>query len=122
VVWAVLGWVRRNLFNQSPTIKYDPTTTVQTGQTVTGYIGATDPENDALTYTVTQPRNGKVTIDQATGKFTYTPNDIEYDGTQTDSFTVSVTDGQKVNLLSLFKPRTAETTIDVTVQPRRSAG
>ena len=40
VVWAVLGWVRRNLFNQSPTIKYDPTTTAQTGQTVTGYIGA----------------------------------------------------------------------------------
>ena len=92
VVWAVLGWVRRNLFNQSPTIKYDPTTTAQTGQTVTGYIGATDPENDALTYTVTQqPQNGKVTIDQATGKFTYTPNDINYDAAQTDSFIVSVT-------------------------------
>jgi hypothetical protein len=64
VIWAVLGWVRRNLFNQSPTITYNPTTTTQTGQTVTGNIGATDPEGDALTYTVTQqPQNGKVTID-----------------------------------------------------------
>jgi len=116
VVWAVLGWVRRNLFNQSPTIKYDPTTTAQTGQTVTGYIGATDPENDALTYTVTQqPQNGKVTIDQATGKFTYTPNDINYDAAQTDSFIVSVTDGKQTNLLGLFQPRSASTDVDITV-------
>jgi len=116
VVWAVLGWVRRNLFNQSPTIKYDPTTTAQTGQTVTGYIGATDPENDALTYTLTQqPQNGKVTIDQATGKFTYTPNDINYDAAQTDSFIVSVTDGKQTNLLGLFQPRSASTDVDITV-------
>ena len=54
VVWAVLGWVRRNLFNQAPTITHNPTTSLQTGQTVTGNIGATDPEGDALTYTVTQ--------------------------------------------------------------------
>jgi len=115
VIWAVLGWVRRNLFNQSPTITYNPTTTVQTGQTVTGNIGATDPEGDALTYKVTQqPQNGKVTIDQATGTFTYTPNDINYDAAQTDSFTVSVADG-KFNLLSLFSPHSAKTAIDVTV-------
>ena len=36
IAWAVLGWVRRNLFNQAPTITYNPTATVQTGQTVTG--------------------------------------------------------------------------------------
>jgi hypothetical protein len=118
VVWAVLGWVRRNLFNQSPTINYDPTTTVQTGQTVTGNIGATDPEGDPLTYTVTQaPTNGTLTIDQTTGKYSYTPNDIDYSGTQTDSFTVSATDG-KTNLLSLFgQPHSAQTTIGVTVHP-----
>lgn len=115
VIWAVLGWVRRNLFNQSPTIAYSPTTTVQTGQTVTGNIGATDPEGDALTYTVTQqPQNGTLTIDQATGNFTYTPNDINYDAAQTDSFTVSVTDG-KVNLLSLFSPHSDQATIGLTV-------
>jgi hypothetical protein len=102
VAWAVLGWVRRNLFNQSPTI--NPTTTVQTGQTVTGNIGATDPEGDVLTYKVTQqPQHGTLTIDQVTGKYTYTPDDINYTAAQTDSFTVSVTDG-KFNLLSVFTP------------------
>ena len=96
MVWAVLGWVRRNLFNQAPDHQYNPTTTMQTGQTVTGNIGATDPEDDALTYTVTarHPHHtAALTIDQATGKFTYTPDDINYDAAQTDSFTVSVTDG-----------------------------
>ncbi|MGV0743610.1 Ig-like domain-containing protein [Mycolicibacterium sp. XJ870] len=113
--WAVLAWVRRNLFNQAPVIS-NPTTTVQTGQTVTGNIGVTDAEGDELTYTVTeQPKYGTVTIDQETGEFTYTPDDINYDAAQMDSFTVSVTDGDKVNLLALFKPRTAQNDIDVTV-------
>ena len=115
VVWAVLAWVRRNLFNQSPTIAYNPTTTVQTGQTITGNIGASDPEGDALTYKVTEaPQHGTLTIDQATGNFTYSPDDIDYDAAQTDSFTVSVTDG-KFNLLGLFSPRSANVGIDVTV-------
>ena len=116
VVWALLGWVRRDLFNQAPTLKYNPTTTVQTGQTITGDLGATDPEGDKLTYTVTHtPQHGTVTIDQATGKFTYTPNDINYTAAQTDSFTVSVTDGNRINLLNLFQPRAARTTVDLTV-------
>ena len=115
VVWAVLGWVRRQLFNQAPTITYNPTTTVQTGQTLTGKLGATDPEGDALTYTVTQgPRYGTLTIDQATGNFTYTPNDINYTAEQLDSFTISVTDG-KFNLLSLFSPHSDKETIGVSV-------
>ncbi|RDH79826.1 hypothetical protein DVS77_05865 [Mycolicibacterium moriokaense] len=126
VVWAVLGWVRRNLFNQAPTINYNPATTTQTEQTVTGYIGATDPENDALTYTVTQqpidPATGEsvkgtLTVDQATGKFTFTPDDINYDSAQQVSFTVSVTDGNKVNLLGLATPRTDEKTIEFEVKP-----
>jgi Tol biopolymer transport system component len=115
VVWAVLAWVRRNVFNEAPTITYNPTTTVQTGQTVTGNLGATDPEGDALTYKVTRgPQYGTLTIDQATGNFTYTPDDIDYDAAQTDSFTVSVADG-KFNLLSLFSPHSAKARIDVTV-------
>ena len=126
VVWAVLGWVRRNLFNQAPTINYNPATTTQTGQTVTGYIGAKDLEKDALTYTVTeqpvdpvthQPVKGTLAIDQETGKFTFTPDNINYDGAQKVSFTVSVTDGKKVNLLGLATPRTDEETIEFEVKP-----
>jgi Tol biopolymer transport system component len=114
-IWAVLAWVRRNFFNEAPIIAYDPTTTVQTGQTVTGNIGATDAEGDALTYTVTQgPQHGTLTVDQATGKFTYTPDDIDYDAAQLDSFTVSVADG-KFNLLSLFSPHTDQEIIDLSV-------
>jgi hypothetical protein len=114
-IGAVLAWVRRNFFNEAPTIAYNPTTTVQTGQTVTGNIGATDAEGDALTYTVTQgPQHGTLAIDQATGKFTYTPDDIDYDAAQLDSFTVSVADG-KFNLLSLFSPHTDQETVDLSV-------
>ena len=117
-VWAVLAWVRRNLFNQSPTINYNPTTTVQTGQTVTGNIGATDAEGDQLTYTVAKaPQHGTLTIDQATGNFTYTPNDINYTAAQTDSFAVSVTDG-KTNLLSLLGvAHSDQETISFAVKP-----
>ncbi len=115
VVWAVLGWVRRNLFNQGPSVSYNPTTTVQTGQTITGNFGATDPEGDALIYKVTKgPKYGTLTIDQATGNFTYTPEDINYTAVQDDSFTVSITDG-KVNLLGLFTPRGVKENVDVAV-------
>jgi hypothetical protein len=115
-VWALLGWVRRNVFNQAPTVAYNPTTTIQTGQTVTGNLGASDAEGDTLTYKVTQgPKYGTLAIDQATGNFTYTPNDINYNAVQTDSFAVSVSDG-KTNLLSLFTPHSAQETIDVSVQ------
>lgn len=114
-MWAALAWVRRNAFNQAPVVS-SPTTTVQTGQTVTGNIGVTDAEGDELTYTITeQPKYGTVTIDQETGQFTYTPDDINYEAAQTDTFTVSVTDGDKINLLALFKPRTAQKDVDVTV-------
>ena len=112
--WAVLGWVRRELFNQAPVIAYNRDTTVQTGQTVNGNIGAVDVEGDTLTYKITKgPKYGTLTIDQATGNFAYTPDDINYTAAQTDSFTISVTD-KKFNLLSLFSPRSDKETIGVT--------
>jgi hypothetical protein len=43
------------------------------------------------------------------------PNNINYDAAQTDSFTVSVTDGKQINLLGLFQPRSASMDVDVTV-------
>jgi hypothetical protein len=124
VVWAVLAWVRRNVYNEAPTLNVAPAT-MQNGQTVTGIL-ATDPEGDPLTYTVTgatqvdsstwDTDTGRLTIDQATGRFTFTPNDINYDEPQPHSFTVSVTDG-RTNLLSLFGvPHSDEETVSVTVQ------
>ena len=123
VVWAVLAFVRRNFFNEAPTITYN---SAQTGQTVTGTL-ATDAEGDVLTYTVTGGTQvnettwvtdtGTFTIDKATNTFTYTPDDIDYDGVQTDSFTVSVTDGKR-NLLSFFGvPHTDTEEITISVQP-----
>ncbi|WP_231748653.1 Ig-like domain-containing protein [Mycobacterium sp. M26] len=115
MVWAFMGWVRRDLFNQAPTMTYDSNTTVQTGQTLSGKLGATDAEGDALTYTVTQgPQYGTLTIDQSTGDFTYTPNNIDYTAVQTDSFSVSVTDG-KFNILMPFSSHSATTTDDLSV-------
>ena len=115
IIWSLLGAVRRDLFNQAPTIAYNPTTTVQTGQTLTGNFGATDIEGDPLAYTITNaPRYGKLTIDQATGNFTYTPDDINYTDAQQDSWTVSVTDG-KFNILMPLSSRTASANEGVAV-------
>ena len=60
----------------------------------TGTLTATDVDGDSLTYSVdpqSLPANGNVTINPATGQFTYTPNP-NYNGS--DSFVVMVSDGQ----------------------------
>src|SRR5699024_9544094 len=60
---------------------------------VTGTLSASDPDGDALSYSiVSQPGHGSVTITNAsTGAFTYTP-DNNFSGS--DSFTFRVNDGQ----------------------------
>ena len=66
---------------------------------VKGTVKAVDPEGDVLTYTLTSgPTKGSVTVDSATGAFTYTPtSEARYDATVgpgqvVDSFTVTVRD------------------------------
>jgi len=66
---------------------------------VKGSVSAVDPEGDALTYTLTGgPTRGSVTVDAATGAFTYTPTaQARYDATVrpgqvVDTFTVTVRD------------------------------
>ena len=103
--WSLLGWVRRNFFNQAPVLDYGPSSNVQGPLgVITGHLGATDPEGDALTYTViARPEHGTVVIDDVTGTFVYTP-DLEYAmGGGVDSFRVRVTDG-KLNLLHFLRP------------------
>lgn len=63
------------------------------GGVVTGTLGAVDPDGDPLTYTVTgYPALGRVTVDQSTGAFTYTPVAGLADYGGTDTFTVAVRD------------------------------
>lgn len=93
--------VRRTFFNQAPSA-----TPVQlTGQDagpITGTIGATDPDGDALRYSLTgTPRYGTAVVN-GDGTYTYTPG-TGFAGT--DSFTVSIADtGFHINLLDLFRP------------------
>jgi YVTN family beta-propeller protein/VCBS repeat-containing protein len=75
----------------------DPTDAIGT---VVGRVGADDADGDTLTYTVTTAATqGLVTIDPTSGGFWYTPNvDARYraavtPGPDTDTFTVSITDG-----------------------------
>lgn len=72
-------------------------------------ITATDTEANTLTYSVAvNPTNGVVTIDPATGAFTYTPNE---NFTGSDSFDIKVTDG--------FSSVT--TTFNITINPVNDA-
>ncbi len=93
-VWAVLAWVRRELFNGSPKIDYSGETTQNSTGQVLGNVGASDPDGDPLTYTVIgRPINGGVVqIDQSTGDFIYRPTNAMAAAGGTDSFTVVVDD------------------------------
>ncbi|WPH17451.1 tandem-95 repeat protein [Variovorax paradoxus] len=77
--------------NRGPEGKAEPVATEQ-DKPVTGQVQATDPDRDALNYTVAKgPEHGTVTVDPSTGQFVYTPNP-GYEGP--DSFEVTVSDGQ----------------------------
>lgn len=73
---------------------------------VTGTVPVTDVDDDKLSYIIKEsPKNGTVTIDPATGEYTYTPNP-DFNGE--DSFTVTVDDG---------KGGTVDVPVNVTVTP-----
>ena len=103
--WGLLAAAGRELertfLNQYPTT--NPTIATQTADgVVTGTLGATDPDGDRLVYTVVgKPSLGRVSIDQGTGDFTYTPvvDFASYGGT--DAFTVSVSDETNAHIHGL---------------------
>ncbi len=105
--------VRRTVFNNAPTA-----IPVQLGQNatgVTGTIGATDPEGDPIVHTLlTQPSSGTVTLDRATGAYTYTPAVLNTYGS-TDQFTVRVSD--RGFHLHLLRPRASYATVAINVAP-----
>ncbi len=92
--------VRRTLFNQLPTA--DPLRLFSSeSEQLSGSLGATDPEGDALSYqVVTAPQFGALQISQD-GVYTYTPGSAR-DGI--DNFTVAVSD-RGFNLVDPFSTR-----------------
>ena len=96
--WALLAWVRREFFNESPTITYKPVQNTQSlnvdgDVVVRGNIGAVDPDGDPLTYTVIgRPLNGGTVEIDEDGNFTYRPMNAMAAVGGTDSFTVVVND------------------------------
>ena len=74
------------------------TTTVGTPDTsssvVTGKVNATDADSDALTFsTAAKTTKGTVSLNTATGAFSYTPSEPSRAVPGTDTFTVTITDG-----------------------------
>lgn len=64
---------------------------VDAGSSVNGKVGATDPENDQLTYSISvQGEKGTAYIDPNTGEFTYS---AQYNTEGYDCFIVTVSDG-----------------------------
>ena len=97
-LWTLLAWVRRELFNESPTITYNPAQNTQSldadgDPVVKGNIGASDADGDPLTYTVIgRPLNGGTVEVDEDGNFTYRPMNAMAAVGGTDQFTVVVSD------------------------------
>jgi len=132
LLWAVLSWVRREFqrtfTNSTPTApSQNVTVSLALPNAVSGPVdfGATDADGDALTYTVPArgtvggPSYGTVTIDQATGTFTYDPDDAYALTGGTDTFTYTVSDaGARTTFFGIplsFSPTSATGTVAVTL-------
>ncbi|MDT5017818.1 MAG: beta-galactosidase [Mycobacterium sp.] len=96
-LWTLLAWVRREFFNGSPTIAYNPVQNTQSlvdgDVLIKGNVGAADPDDDQLTYTVIgRPLNGGVVTIDDDGNFTYRPMNAMAAVGGADSFVVVVSD------------------------------
>lgn len=106
--------LNRLFFNRTPTarpIQYP----MDMPGVATGTIGASDPEDDPLSYTIiTAPAHGTAIVDSA-GSFTYTPiAEMAHTG-MTDTFTVTVRDtGFHLNF---WIPTTITVPVSVTIAP-----
>lgn len=101
VLFAVLGWVRRefenfeNIVGSSGAPSATPTQLAADtvgARVVQGALNALGPNGDPVKYTVTQqPSDGTVTVN-SNGTYLYTPNADFSPAGGTDTFTVTVTD------------------------------
>lgn len=79
-----------DVINQAPTANATASVTTAEDTPVGGHVVATDPEGDALAFTVAMgPAHGVLALDPTTGAYTYTPG-ANYNGS--DSFEVKIAD------------------------------
>ena len=96
------GWLtlRRVLVNQAPTLNPSQTTGQESG-TITGTLGAVDPESDPMMFSVLQnPVQGTVNLNPD-GTFTYTPGG-DFDGRDVFIVAARNTNEPAINVLDLF--------------------
>ncbi len=96
--WSLLAWVRRELFNESPTLTYNPVQNTQSldddgDVVVTGRVVVSDQDQEPHTFTVIgRPHNGGTVEIDEDGNFTYRPMNAMAAVGGTDSFTVVASD------------------------------
>ncbi|KUO67793.1 MAG: hypothetical protein APF80_00700 [Alphaproteobacteria bacterium BRH_c36] len=82
----------QDVLNQAPVTPAQQTIAAIEDSSVSGLVGASDPDGDPLSFSLSEgPANGVTELNEATGNFTYTPN-AEFAGS--DSFTVLIDDGR----------------------------
>jgi len=92
--------MRRTFFNQAPTLNPSQTTGQDSGE-ITGTLGAVDPEDDSMMFSVLQsPLEGTVILNPD-GTFTYTPG-ADFDGRDVFIVAARNTDEPALNVLDLF--------------------
>lgn len=90
-VGGLIRQIQETFFNQSPIAKPAQIRQEPDG-TIIGKIGASDPEEDPLSYRVSErPQHGTVVI-HANGDYTYTPNPEFASTGGTDTFTATVSE------------------------------
>ena len=131
VLWAVLGWVRRQVqdspfgkvvLNRTPRVDVETTQVVDNGDgTFTITPSASDPDGDDLTYTVTASGDGEGTITPGPGgTYTYTVTDSDWD--ERDTVTITASDAADYTHahgpFGFFRPSGGHTdTITVAIAP-----
>ena len=119
-ITGLLNLIGSVFVNQTPTLSPVVHRVDAANGVIVGNLGGHDAEGDKLVYTVTQqPLHGTVTIDQATGTWTYTATG-PYGG---DSFVIEASDGPGFHIhgiATLLTPGggyTTTSTVNVFVPP-----
>jgi len=119
---AVVNAAAAPVVNQPPVVNPSSTGVDPTTGTITGTMGASDPESKKLTYALKSgPTTGKLAFDAKTGAFTYTPTTAQrilaaVGSLQTAKFTATVSDGVAANV------KTVEVTLTVSPAPITDKG